>query len=144
VEARKLRVCVVGAGVSGLTALKEVLEEGHSAVCLERENLPGGVFTTGVAYSPMQLTVSQYFMAYSSFPPPLEEERRHWQRQEYVDYLVLVEFEPGHVPCLTFLSMEEELSRILGRKVDLNTPGFLSPYFRDQVLAEAEVQYAQA
>ena len=57
-EPRKLRVCVVGAGVSGLTALKEVLEEGHSAVCLERENVPGGVFTTGVAYDPMQLTVS--------------------------------------------------------------------------------------
>src|SRR3954452_2167496 len=86
-EARKLRVCVVGAGVSGLTALKEVLEEGHSAVCFERENVPGGVFTTGVAYSPMQLTVSQYFMAYSAFPPPLEEARRHWTREEYADYL---------------------------------------------------------
>ena len=86
-EARKLRVCVVGAGVSGLTALKEILEEGHSAVCLERENAPGGVFTTGVAYDPLQLTVSQYFMAYSSLPPPLEEERRHWFRQEYVAYL---------------------------------------------------------
>ena len=60
------------------------------------------------------------------------------------DVDVLVEFEPGHVPGLAFLSMEEELSRILGRKVDLNTPRFLSPYFRDQVLAEAEVQYAQA
>jgi len=58
------------------------------------------------------------------------------------DVDVLVEFEPGHVPGLAFLAMEEELSRILGRKVDLNTPGFLSPYFRDQVLAEAEVQYA--
>jgi predicted nucleotidyltransferase len=60
------------------------------------------------------------------------------------DVDVLVELEPGHVPGLAFLSMEEELSRILGRKVDLNTPGFLSPYFRAQVLAEAEVQYAQA
>jgi Flavin-binding monooxygenase-like len=86
-EAGKLRVCVVGAGVSGLTALKEVLEEDHSAVCLERESSPGGVFTTGVAYDPLRLTVSQYFMAYSSFPPPLEEERRHWFRQEYVAYL---------------------------------------------------------
>jgi cation diffusion facilitator CzcD-associated flavoprotein CzcO len=86
-EAKKLRVCVVGAGVSGLVALKEVLEEGHSVVCLERENVPGGVFTTGVAYDPMQLTVSQHYMAYSCFPPPLlEEERRHWLRQEYVDY----------------------------------------------------------
>jgi len=86
-KAGKLRVCVVGAGVSGLTALKEVLEEGHSAVCLERESVPGGVFTTGVSYEPLQLTVSQYFMAYSSFPPPLEEERRQWFRQEYVAYL---------------------------------------------------------
>src|SRR5262245_54642769 len=86
-EATKLRVCVVGAGVSGLAALKEALEEGHSAVCLERESVPGGVFTTGVAYDPMKLTVSQYFMAYSSLPPPLEEERRHWSRKEYADYL---------------------------------------------------------
>lgn len=60
------------------------------------------------------------------------------------DVDVLVDFEPGHSPGLDFFSMEMELSEILGHKVDLNTPGFLSPYFRDQVLAEAEIQYAQA
>jgi len=60
------------------------------------------------------------------------------------DVDVLVEFEPGQVPGLAFFSMEEELSTILGRKVDLNTPGFLSRYFRDQVLAEAENQYVAA
>jgi predicted nucleotidyltransferase len=60
------------------------------------------------------------------------------------DVDVLVELEPGHVPGLAFLAMEEELSKILGRKADLNTQGFLSPYFRDRVLAEAEVQYAAA
>jgi len=60
------------------------------------------------------------------------------------DVDVLVEFEPGHVPGLAFFSMERELSGILGRKVDLNTPGFLSRYFRDQVLAEAETQYVAA
>lgn len=59
------------------------------------------------------------------------------------DVDVLVEFERGQVPGLAFFAMERELSKILGRKVDLNTPGFLSPYFRDQVLAEAEVQYDQ-
>ena len=57
------------------------------------------------------------------------------------DLDVLVEFEPGHVPGLAFFGMELELSELLGRKVDLNTPQFLSPYFRDEVLAEAEVQY---
>jgi len=58
------------------------------------------------------------------------------------DIDVLVEFDPGHVPGLAFFAMERELSEILGRKVDLNTPQFLSPYFRDKALAEAEVQYA--
>jgi len=60
------------------------------------------------------------------------------------DVDVLVEFEPGHVPGLAFFSMEAELSALLARKVDLNTPAFLSRYFRDQVLAEAETQYVAA
>jgi predicted nucleotidyltransferase len=56
----------------------------------------------------------------------------------------LVEFEPGKVPGLIGLSrMERELSEILGgRKVDLRTPQDLSKYFREEVLAHAEVQYA--
>jgi len=60
------------------------------------------------------------------------------------DVDVLVEFEPGHVPGLAFFEMERELAELLGRKVDLNTPGFLSRYFREEVLAEAEVQYDAA
>ena len=60
------------------------------------------------------------------------------------DIDVLVEFENGHIPGLAFFAMENELSEILGHKVDLNTPGFLSQYFREQVLAEAEVQYVAA
>ena len=57
------------------------------------------------------------------------------------DLDVLVEFEPGHVPGLAFFRMERELSELLGRKVDLNTPGWLSKYFRDEVMEEAEVYY---
>ncbi|MGQ0567926.1 MAG: nucleotidyltransferase family protein [Armatimonadota bacterium] len=60
------------------------------------------------------------------------------------DVDVLVEFEPDHVPGLAFIAMEVELAEILGRKVDLNTPGFISPCLRDRVFAEAEVQYVQA
>jgi predicted nucleotidyltransferase len=37
--------------------------------------------------------------------------------------------------------MQEELSDILGRKVDLNTSGFISKYFRDEVNREARVEY---
>jgi predicted nucleotidyltransferase len=56
----------------------------------------------------------------------------------------LVEFTPGKVPGLIGLSrMERELSEILsGQKVDLRTPQDLSKYFRQEVLALAEVQYA--
>jgi predicted nucleotidyltransferase len=40
--------------------------------------------------------------------------------------------------------MERELSNLFGgRKVDLRTPEDLSRYFRDTVLKEEDVQYAQ-
>jgi uncharacterized protein len=60
------------------------------------------------------------------------------------DVDLLVEFEPGHAPGLDFFAMQEELSEIFGRRVDLNTPGWLSPYFRTEVLAEARPLYVQA
>jgi predicted nucleotidyltransferase len=60
------------------------------------------------------------------------------------DVDVLVEFEPGHVPGFIKLAgMEIELGSILGRKVDMRTPEDLSPYFREEVVNSAEVQYAQ-
>jgi predicted nucleotidyltransferase len=57
------------------------------------------------------------------------------------DVDVLVEFEPGHTPGLAFFAMQRELSANLGRNVDLNTAQTLSPYFRQEVLDEAEVLY---
>lgn len=53
------------------------------------------------------------------------------------DIDVLIEFEPGKTPGFAFFAMQDELSEHFGRRVDLNTPGFLSRYFRDQVRAEA-------
>jgi hypothetical protein len=59
------------------------------------------------------------------------------------DIDVLVEFEPGKTPgLLTVAGMELELTRMLGRKVDLRTPAELSRYFRDEVLEHCEVQFA--
>ena len=60
------------------------------------------------------------------------------------DVDVLVEFEPDHVPGLAFFTMQQELSTLIGRSVDLNTPGFLSRYFRETVLNEAEPLYVAA
>ena len=59
------------------------------------------------------------------------------------DVDVLVEFEPDHIPGYRFIEIQEELSILLRRQVDLHTAKSLSRYFRDEVLAEAEVQYAQ-
>jgi predicted nucleotidyltransferase len=60
------------------------------------------------------------------------------------DVDVLVEFEPDHVPGLAFFAIQEELSELLGYRVDLNTPKFLSRYIREQVLREAEERYVAA
>jgi len=65
--------------------------------------------------------------------------------REDSDIDVLVEFDPQHVPGLfTLVRLERELSALFGgRKVDLRTPNDLSRYFRQEVLSEAEVQYAE-
>jgi hypothetical protein len=57
------------------------------------------------------------------------------------DFDVLVEFEAGRTPGLAFFAMKDELSALVGRKVDLNTPQCLSSYFHDEVLQQAEEIY---
>ncbi len=60
------------------------------------------------------------------------------------DIDVLVEFEPGYVPGLAFVTLQDELSAILGgRQVDLVMTKYLNWRIRERILAEAEVQYAQ-
>lgn len=60
------------------------------------------------------------------------------------DLDVLVEFEPNARTGLAFFAMQDELAAILGQNVDLNTPDFLSKYFRAQALAEAKDLYVAA
>jgi predicted nucleotidyltransferase len=60
------------------------------------------------------------------------------------DVDVLVEFEPGCTPGFAIVDIEDELSQLLGgRQVDLVSEKYLNPRLRDNVLASAEVQYAQ-
>jgi uncharacterized protein len=61
------------------------------------------------------------------------------------DVDVLVEFKPGtRIGLIRLARLELELGEIFGRKVDLNTQGFISKHFRSMVLAEGEIQYAEA
>ena len=58
------------------------------------------------------------------------------------DVDVLVEFEPDRIPGLFgFAGYQLDLSKLLGREVDLRTPDDLSNYFRDEVLSEAQDVY---
>lgn len=60
------------------------------------------------------------------------------------DVDVLVEFEPDtRIGLIGLSGLELQLSEILHRKADLRTPADLSRYFRDEVMAVAEVQYVQ-
>lgn len=67
--------------------------------------------------------------------------RDDFTRESDVD--VLVEFEPGKTPGLDIITMEDELSSIINRQIDLRTLADLSRYFREQVLIEAMVIYEQ-
>ena len=57
------------------------------------------------------------------------------------DVDVLVEFLSGKTPGFPFFDMRHELTARLGREVDLHTANSLSPYFRQEVLEEAEEIY---
>ncbi|HOC41393.1 MAG TPA: nucleotidyltransferase family protein [Thermoanaerobaculales bacterium] len=53
------------------------------------------------------------------------------------DLDLLVEFLPGQRVGLRFITLQDELSHLFDREVDLSTPGFLSPHFRQRVLVDA-------
>ncbi|XP_055930604.1 flavin-containing monooxygenase 5-like isoform X2 [Argiope bruennichi] len=74
------RIAIIGAGPSGLTAIKSCKEEGFIPVCYERNGVPGGLWRYhdedihGVA-SVMRTTIintSKEMSAFSDFPPPKE------------------------------------------------------------------------
>jgi len=62
--------------------------------------------------------------------------------QEDSDIDVLIDFYPQSIVGLfKYIDIQENLSKALGKKVDLLTPQAISKYFRNQVLQKAEVVY---
>ncbi|NJN32033.1 MAG: nucleotidyltransferase family protein [Synechococcales cyanobacterium RM1_1_8] len=59
------------------------------------------------------------------------------------DVDILVEFEPGHTPGFAFIDIQDALTALLKRTVDLNTLKDLSRYFREEVREEARTIYVQ-
>ncbi|KAF8778565.1 Dimethylaniline monooxygenase like protein [Argiope bruennichi] len=78
--AHSKRIAIIGAGPSGLTAIKSCKEEGFAPVCFERTGAIGGLWRyhdeeiDGVA-SLMKTTIintSKEMSAFTDFPPPKE------------------------------------------------------------------------
>ena len=71
---KKPRWCVIGAGPSGLTALKNLMQAGIDAECLEREDDVGGNWYFGSAASSVfestRLISSKSLTQYTDFPMP--------------------------------------------------------------------------
>ena len=63
------------------------------------------------------------------------------------DVDVLVDFEPGQTPGLEFITMQNELSGILGRQVDMYTFGGIESsrnwLLREEILGLTEAVYEQ-
>jgi hypothetical protein len=57
-----------------------------------------------------------------------------------VDILIDLDYSVP-IGLMEIAGMEIELSKMIGREVDLSTPDDLSDYFRDKVLAQAETLY---
>ena len=60
------------------------------------------------------------------------------------DVDILVEFEPEAIIGWKIVTIEDNLSQLLQRKVDLRTPQELSRHFRQKVLDAAQVIYERA
>ncbi|WP_324667959.1 nucleotidyltransferase family protein [Geochorda subterranea] len=66
--------------------------------------------------------------------------REDFESESDVD--VLVQFEPGvETGLLGYCRVLEDLEALFGRRVDLVTPGALSPYLKDRILASRQVLY---
>jgi cation diffusion facilitator CzcD-associated flavoprotein CzcO len=101
------KVCIIGAGSSGLAAAKTFAERGIPFDCLERENDIGGLWNettgTGVVYDTTYLVSSRKYTGFEDYPMP----------EEYPTY-------PSHREALAYLRDYAQNFGILDR-IQFNT-----------------------
>lgn len=78
------RVCVVGAGVSGLVAIRELVAEGYDVEGFEKSNDVVGNWCN--VYDSVQLLTSKRWTAFKGYPMP-EATSQFPTGQEYRDYI---------------------------------------------------------
>lgn len=80
------RVCVIGAGVSGLATAKVLVHAGHDVTIFERDTDVGGVWTKTRAYPGLTTQTPGMQYAFTDFPAP--PDHRGWpSAQRIVEYL---------------------------------------------------------
>lgn len=64
-------VCIIGAGASGLTAIKSSIEYNLNVTCYESSNVLGGIWATNVTKNTVANSSKEH-SSFSDFPPPSE------------------------------------------------------------------------
>nr|VFJ60172.1 MAG: dimethylaniline monooxygenase (N-oxide forming) [Candidatus Kentron sp. FW] len=103
-------LCVIGAGPSGLTVMKQLLDQGHKVVCFERHHEIGGVFAKRNTYESCLLTISNLFMAYSDHMP-MNERIKFQTRGEYCTYLHSYAEKFSLIPHIEFNTIVEDIDK---------------------------------
>ena len=87
-----MKVCVIGAGPSGLTTIKQLLDEKHDVTCFDANESVGGIWYRGgddgqqmKAYDNMMLTVSMKMMSFSDYM--FKDGRKFTDHRGYLNYL---------------------------------------------------------
>jgi cation diffusion facilitator CzcD-associated flavoprotein CzcO len=90
-----MKICVIGAGPSGLTTVKQLLDEGHTVQCFERGSDIGGIWQRSAdpsadaedmkVFDSLILTISIKLMSYSDFM--VTGDRVFYTHAQYRQYL---------------------------------------------------------
>src|SRR4051794_34937734 len=86
-----MRIGVVGAGPSGITTVKQLVDEGHDVTCFDKNASIGGIWYRHdgdhdemKVFDDMRLTISMKLMAYSDLMP---KDRLFADPKGYLAYL---------------------------------------------------------
>ena len=111
-----MKVCVIGAGPSGLTTIKQLLDESHDVTCFDANESVGGIWYRGgddgqqmKAYDNMMLTVSMKMMSFSDFI--FKDGRKFTDHKGYLRYLEEYSDKFGLTRHIQFNSLVKEVIR---------------------------------
>lgn len=109
------KVCVIGAGVSGLVGAKTFLEEGFEVTVFEKKPSLGGVWEKSSSYPEVKTQGSRYTYCFSDYPMP--EDYPEWPNGEQVrQYLQSYADHFGVSERIYFHAEVTDISRKIGEE----------------------------